>query len=147
MEAILDVFGIDWKLLVVQTVNFLVLLAALGYFLYRPIMKLLDDRKKIVSDGVINAEKAERALAEATKESEAQIGRAAFEANVLVEKAKKEAMAKGSVIVRDAEERGSALVREAEAAAAEEKRRKVQEAEQEIARMVVLGIEKTVRAK
>ena len=45
MEKVLDVFGIDWKLLLINAVNFGLLLATLSYFFYKPMMRMLDLRR------------------------------------------------------------------------------------------------------
>ena len=38
MNELFAAFGIDWKLLLAQGVNFGIVLVALWYFLYRPVM-------------------------------------------------------------------------------------------------------------
>ena len=65
MEQLFEAFGIDWKLLLAQAVNFGVLFVALTYFLYKPVLKTLDERKQKVAKGVTDAEAAEKMLAEA----------------------------------------------------------------------------------
>ena len=62
MSKILDVFGIDWRLLVINAVNFGILLLLLKYFAYKPIMDALEARRRKVSEGVRNADLAERKL-------------------------------------------------------------------------------------
>lgn len=147
MGALADVFGIDWKLLIIQLINFGVLLGALSYFLYRPILSLLDERKKIIEKGVADAEAAAEARASADTERKETIGKAVSEASLIIDSAKKEASKKGAAMVHEASEKGAQMVKDAQAAAEEEKRKKIKEAEQEIAKMIVLGIEKTVREK
>ena len=45
MQQLFAAFGINWKLLLIQGINFSVLLAILSYFLYRPLMKVIDERR------------------------------------------------------------------------------------------------------
>ena len=56
MEA-LESLGIDWKMLVAQVVNFIILLLILRKFLFGPIVKLLDDRRKTIEKGLSDAKK------------------------------------------------------------------------------------------
>lgn len=77
MELIQN-FGIDPKLLGAQIVNFLIILYFLRRFLYAPILKLLENRKKTIADGLIKAEQA-RVLLEKTVEKEKQIRKIAQE--------------------------------------------------------------------
>lgn len=69
---ILEQFGIQPILLAAQIVNFLILLFILRKFLYGPILKVLDERKRKIADSLKNAEEIERRLKEiAEKEAEA----------------------------------------------------------------------------
>ncbi len=63
MEQFATQFGIDWKQMVAQLINFGVVFFVLRAFAYKPILKLLDDRKKKIEDGLSFAEKAKAELA------------------------------------------------------------------------------------
>lgn len=63
MEQFATQFGIDWKLMIAQLINFAVILFVLRAFVYKPILKLLDERKKRIEDGLTFAEKAKSELA------------------------------------------------------------------------------------
>ncbi len=68
MEEIIHAFGIDWRLIVIQIFNFALLVAALWYFLYTPILKILEERESKLKQGVLDAEKAATARSEADTE-------------------------------------------------------------------------------
>jgi F-type H+-transporting ATPase subunit b len=59
---ILQSLGIDWKLLLAQIINFLVILFLLKRFAYKPFLKILRDRKEIIKQGVEKSEKAEKMI-------------------------------------------------------------------------------------
>lgn len=63
MEQFVTQFGIDWKLMIAQLINFAIVFFVLKKFAYRPILKLLDERKKKIEDGLTFAEKAKNELA------------------------------------------------------------------------------------
>lgn len=64
-------FGINYYLLVAQIANFLILLYLLKRFAYKPIFKMLEDRKKIIAEGIKNTEESRIALEKAlAKEKE-----------------------------------------------------------------------------
>ena len=67
---ILNQFGVQPILLAAQVVNFLILLFILKKFLYGPILKVLDSRKKTIEQSLKNAEEIERRLLETTEEKE-----------------------------------------------------------------------------
>ena len=68
MSELFSKLGIDWRLLVAQLANFLILLFVLRRFAYKPLLKLLEERKQRIADGLANAQKAKSNLEEAEKE-------------------------------------------------------------------------------
>ncbi|MHB1086615.1 MAG: F0F1 ATP synthase subunit B [Minisyncoccota bacterium] len=147
MSELFAAFGIDWRLLLIQAVNFGVLLAALTYFLYKPILGIIDERREKVAKGVRTAEEAARKLADAEEESKGLIGSASRDAEQLVASARARADEKGNQIVRDAEEKAQGVMKDAEARAEEAKRLALQESEKEIARAAMLAAEKILKEK
>ncbi len=147
MEQITAVFGIDWKLLIAQAVNFGVVLVALRYFLYKPVLKMLDDRKRVVTEGVHKATEAAAKLEKASLERDEIVGGATRDAEGIISSAKEKAVATGSDMVKAAEAKAAAVLAEAAARAEEEKRRALKESEGEIARAAVLMAEKVLNEK
>ncbi len=65
MDQFVSQLGIDWRLLVSQAVNFLVVLLVLRLFVYKPVLKTLHERRAKIEEGVTKAAEAERRLGEA----------------------------------------------------------------------------------
>lgn len=145
MSELFAAFGINWKLLLVQAFNFGLLLAVLWYFLYEPVLKMIDDRRKKIAEGVRNAEAAARRLAEAKSEGEGIIGEASREAEGIVAVARSRAEEKAGEIVKAAESRASSTLKDAMLRAEEVKRQALKESEREIARAAMLAAEKILR--
>ena len=146
MSALFSAFGIDWHLLVIQLVNFALLLAVLTYFLYRPILKIIDDRRAKIAESVRTAEEASKRLAEAKVEGEEMVGSAAREAETLMTSARSRADERGGEIVKAAEIRADALLQDAAARGEELKRQALIESEREVVRAALLAAEKIMRA-
>jgi F-type H+-transporting ATPase subunit b len=140
-------FGLNWKLLVIQGVNFFALLAVLTYFLYKPLLKIIDERREKVAEGVRIAQEATRTLAEAKVEGETLIGTAARDAEALVASARARADEKGSEILKAAEDRADRVMKEAAERAEEAQRSAMAESSKEIARAAMLAAEKILREK
>ncbi len=62
MQRFIEVFGINWKLLIAQLINFAILVFVLGKFVYKPIMKALDKRRHKIEEGVVFSDKAKKEL-------------------------------------------------------------------------------------
>ena len=46
MQELFSAFGVNWKLLIAQAVNFGIVLVALRYFLYTPVLEMLEKRRQ-----------------------------------------------------------------------------------------------------
>ncbi|MBM3261043.1 ATP synthase F0 subunit B [Candidatus Kaiserbacteria bacterium] len=145
MHQLFSAFGIDWRLLIIQGINFGILVGALTYFLYQPMMKLIDERRAKIAEGVRKAEEADRNLLAAQEEGEQIIGAAARDAEALAAAARARADEKGNEIMKAAEARAEATMREAQARAEEAQRLALQESERQIARTAMLAAEKILR--
>jgi F-type H+-transporting ATPase subunit b len=141
MESILSTFGIDWRLLLVNIVNFALLLGGLWYFMYGPIMRMLEERRQKVTRGVEDAEAATRARQEIEGERSGVLAKAAQEADEALARARAAASARERELVEEAGKRAEAIVAQAEAQAKEEKARAIAESRDEVAKLIVLGMQ------
>lgn len=91
MEQIAKDFGIQPILLAAQVVNFLVLLFILKRFLYKPILKMLEQRKQTIAQSLKDAEEIKQKLAETERDRELALEKAAIEAKKMLEEASKSA--------------------------------------------------------
>lgn len=147
MAELFTTFGVNWKLLLIQAVNFGVLLSALTYFLYKPVLEMLDERKALVAQGVQDAQEAKRRLSQAEDERQTIVGKAAQEAERIVMTARERGMEKEVDIVTHAQERSEALLKEAVERGDLIKREALKESEKQIAKAAVLAAEKILAAK
>jgi F-type H+-transporting ATPase subunit b len=87
--AFFEAFGVDgWKLLF-QVINFLLLLFLLNRFLFKPVLKLLDERESRIKKGLEDAEAAARDRELAQAEREAALDEARKEAQAMIARATK----------------------------------------------------------
>lgn len=147
MGELFAAFGVNWKLLLAQAFNFALLMTALWYFLYRPVLRLIDERREKVAEGVRNAERATQRVSEAEAEKTDIIARASREAEGIVSAAKKRAEEKKAELAREAQEKADALLKDAEARAEEAERQALRKSEKEIAQAAMLAAEKILRNK
>ena len=147
MQELFAAFGVNWQLLLVQALNFGVLLAVLSYLLYKPILKIIDERREKIAEGVRTAEAASKRLEEAKAEGDELVGSASREAEGIVANARTRAEERASEIVKNAETRAEASLKDAAARAEEAKRHMRKESEREIARAAMLAAEKILRSE
>ena len=147
MDSLLDAFGIDWKLLIAQGVNFAFLLLVLWHFLYKPVMKTLDERATRIAKGVEDAQRAEEKLAGADTAATEIVSKADVQAAELLSSARDAAGTERARLVKDAEARAAAIASDAEARAKEASAKMLRDSEKEIARLATLAAAKVLQEK
>ncbi len=110
---IFSTLGIDWRLLVLQIVAFLILVWALGKFVYPWLMKSVDERQAKIEESVKAAEEAEKKAESAQDEIAKMLKEARSEAKDIVTTAKDEAAAMVSDAEVKAKTRAEKIVRDA----------------------------------
>lgn len=139
MEQLIEAFGIDVKLITAQTINFLILLGLLSYFLYKPLLRMLAEREAKIAKGVQDAEAAEKALEEADEEKSAILAAAHQEGESAVNRAKDIAKSEAHDIVSEAERVAAEKIRKGEERGAVLAENARKESEAEVARLAVLA--------
>ena len=88
VESVAKVFGVDvWKLLS-QMISFSIVCAVLYYFAYRPVLTVLEERRRRIEEGLANAAKIKVQLADAQKQVEQMMGQANVNATKMIEEAR-----------------------------------------------------------
>lgn len=105
MQQLLGQLGINGGLLLSQAVNFVLLLIVLRIFVYRPLLKLLHDRRKKIEDGLMKAEEAERRLHDVDEMNKGKIKQTEMEALGILKKTELDALALQERMLVDAKRR------------------------------------------
>lgn len=84
----MDKLGIEPTQLLMQVVNFTIIAVVLTKFLYKPILKILDERKKKIEDGLRYTEQVKAELEKTEKKRKEILAEAREEANSILEEAK-----------------------------------------------------------
>lgn len=147
MAELFSAFGIEWNLLLAQAVNFGIVLGALTFFLYKPVMKILAERQEKIAAGLRDAEAAAKAVAETEGKRAEILGTAEREAEGLLGRAVVEGKDERARIVKSAQDRSDAMLADARAEAAELQRRALAETEKDVTRLAILAAEKILQKK
>ena len=147
MAQLFAAFGIDWRLLIINIINFSLLLLVLWYFLYSPLTTMLATRRQKVADGVRDADEAKHHLKQIEESRANLLAKAGQEADEVVAKARAAGLAKGQEIVSASELSAERLLKDAALSAEELKAQALRESKQEVAKLIVLGVERTLAQK
>ncbi|MDO8558393.1 MAG: F0F1 ATP synthase subunit B [bacterium] len=147
MEELIHKLGIDWKLLLAQAVNFLILLFLLKKFLYKPVIELLAKRKKDIEESVLSGERIARELADIEARKIAEIDGAKSQADMILRETRLLAKEKEQEFLRAAEQKVEKLVKEARQRIREEQARAMDEVAGEVKELVFMVTEKVLRER
>lgn len=141
---VLTEFGINGWLLSAQVVNFLILLFILKRFFYKPLLKVLEERKQKIAQSMKNAEEIEKTLAKTEEDREKRLEKAADEAKKILGEAQRSAVD----IIEEARSKASddiaSMVKKGQASLEIERERLHQEIRAELAEIVGIALEKVI---
>ena len=110
---ILNQFGFEPILFIAQIVNFLILAVIFKKFLYKPILKVLSERKHAIEKGLKDAEIAAKDRESAQAQKEVNITKAGREAEKILEDTKKAADLMREKILSETKNESDKIIAEA----------------------------------
>ncbi len=144
MSELLHALGIDWHILLAQILNFAILLAVLGKFVYKPVMKMLDERREGTMKAIEREEFSQKKLLEAEADKENILAAARVDSQKILDIARQDGEEMKRKLVVSAKEEIAKLQREAEAKHKSERTKLISEVKGEIGTLIVDTIEKTL---
>jgi len=147
MQELLSKLGIDYKLLIAQIVNFLVLLFVLYKFAYGPIVAMLEKRQKKIEQGLADAEAAKKNLEKSEEKQKEILKKARTETKEIVAKAHIQAEKSKSEMAAEAKAQAEKIIADAKVQIEREKRKMLGEIKSEIGGLVVAAAEKIIDEK
>src|SRR6266851_9813505 len=81
-------FGWNWQLFLSQVVSFCIVAFLLRRFAYKPILGVLEERRRRIEEGLLNADKIKKELAEAEKRYAEILGKANADAQKMIDEAR-----------------------------------------------------------
>jgi len=147
MEELVKTFHIDIKLIIAQLINFLIVLAVLYKFAYKPVLKMLNDRSEKIDKSLDDAKKIEEKLAATEAENRSVIAEARKQAAIIIEKAGKLAEEKKIEMVNKAKEEIGQVINQEKEKMQSEKGETLKAIRSEVAELVALSLEKIIDKK
>jgi F-type H+-transporting ATPase subunit b len=142
MDQVVQTFGINAKLIIIQIVNFGVLLFLLHRFLYRPVIRIMNERQAKIEKGMEDAKRAAGELTEASAKREEILAQTKAESKEILDNALTAAGKIKDTIQKEAEEKAKAIVAQALAQSEEEKKKMMADVKEEVLTLAVEITEK-----
>ena len=130
-------FGVYWPNLIAQVVLFAIVYWVLKRYAFRPVIAMLEERRRRIEEGQINAEKIKKQLAEAQAKYEEILAKANAEAQRLIEEVRASGDRLAEQKRQEAITAAEQITLKAQEAMALERERIMAELKQELGRLVV----------
>ena len=137
ITEIFNQFGVTWPKFIAQLVLFGIVYFVLNRFAFGPILKVLEERRKRIEEGQLNAEKIKKQLAEAELRYQEVLRKANDDAQVLLEESRKNNEAFSQREMDRAVKESAAIVDRARHEITSERVRMVDEVKREMVSLVI----------
>ena len=132
-----DMFGWNWKLFLSQVISFCIVAFLLRRFAYRPILAVLEERRRKIEEGQLNAEKIRKELAEAEKRYQEIVAKGNADAQKMIDEARDSAAHLSERKQQEAVTAAEQIMAKAREASAIEHERTMTQLKRELGRLVV----------
>jgi F-type H+-transporting ATPase subunit b len=146
MESFISTFHIDWKIIIAQAINFIIILAVLYLLALKPLKKVMSERQDKIEGGLKDAIKNAEILAQSQKEYEQTVSKARAEAHNIFQEGKKEAEANKADMLRKATLEVDNMIESGKKRLEGMKVEMIEEAKKEIVSLVVKATEKLLES-
>jgi F-type H+-transporting ATPase subunit b len=136
-ERIATVFGVDWPHLIAQIISFCIVCFILERFAYRPILKMLEERRRQIQLGQANAEKIQAELDKTEAQRQEVMRQANVQATRLIEEARAAAVRVQQQETQKAIATAEQIIAKSREAAAQDYARMLAELKREVGQLVV----------
>ena len=130
-------FGFNTSLFISQLISFLIVAFLLHRFAYKPILKVLEQRREEIAKGLANAEEIKKQLAQAEASRQKTLAEANTQANKLIEEARAVAAKVQEQETQRAIATAEQIIAKAREATALDHQRMLQELRKEVGQLVV----------
>jgi len=144
LTQLMQSFGVYWPKFIAQIILFLIVWWVLNRFAFGPIITMLEQRRKLIEEGQLNAEKIKRQLAEAEIRYQEILRKANAEAQGFLDEARKSGEALRTRQEQDAIRSAEDIIAKAKSAIEVERNRMVSEVKSELVGLVVETTSKVV---
>lgn len=131
------VFGVNAWLLFSQMLSFSIVAFLLHHFAYKPILTVLETRRKKIAEGLANAEKIKVQLAESEQRVQEILTRANADAQKMIDEARASAQAVADKRTQQAISEAEQIIAKAREATGIEREKIMTELKREVGRLVI----------
>ena len=137
MQELLNTFGIEWPKFLAQLILFIIVYFVLKKFAFGPIIAMLEERRKRIEEGQLNAQRIKQQMAEAEQRHAEILQKANVEAQRLIDQARESASHVADKKMQEAITSAEQIIAKAREATALEHEQSMERLKRELGHLVV----------
>ncbi len=137
LQEILTMFAVDWPKFLSQVVIFLLVYTVLSKFAFKPVVAMLEQRRRMIEEAHENSLKVKQQLADAEKRYEEILSKANAEAQRMIEEARQSSAHLAEKKQQEAIAQAEQIIQKAREATQAEREKTLAELKHEIGRLVI----------
>jgi F-type H+-transporting ATPase subunit b len=137
VQEIASTFGVDWPHLVAQIISFCIVCVLLHRFAYKPVLKMLEQRRQQIAQGLADTQKIKDELAKTDTQRQQILLQANTQATKLIEEARAAAVRVQEQETQKAIATAEQIIAKSREAAEQEHARMLAELKRDVGRLVV----------
>ena len=137
IQQIASTFGVDWPHLISQIISFSIVCVLLYLFAYKPVLRMLAERRQLISQGLANSEKIKAELAKTEVQRQEVLAQANAQAKELIQETRAAALRLRQQETQKAIAAAEQIMVKAREAAASDHTRMLAQLKREVGRLVV----------
>ena len=147
IDKIFGQFGIATPFLIALIINFCLVAFLLYKFAIKPVLATIDERQRVISDGLQYAEEMKHKLADAERQHAETLKKASQEAQGILQEARDNAQKYLDEQSQEAAHKAEAIIKKAQEATVLERQKMLSDIRKEVAGIVVSTTEKVLSKK
>ena len=147
VQGVAASLGLNTQLFVFQLINFVIVAIILWFLILKPLIKKMEERKKIIDDSLNKAKEVETKLQMSEQVYQEKIDEAKVNANKVLEETYKKSEEMAVEMKENAKEEIEQLVKQAKSKIEAEKNAMIEGVKNNSVELVMLAVEKILREK
>lgn len=144
MGELITKLGLDWRLLLAQIVNFGILVGVLTWAVYKPLLKVMAERRGKIERGLADAAAAQKKLEEFDAFQRVKLAEFKKQADAILAEANRQAEMFQQDATRQATEQAAKIIQQAKVTIAAEKEQMLRELQSQLSELVVTAAGKVL---
>ena len=144
-DSVAATLGLNGQLFAIQLVNFAIVVAILWFLILKPLVRILEERKKIVDESIVNAKKVENEVQETNKRYQERMDEATVKANAIAAKSQSDAEIIAKEVKEEAKKEVDEVIAKSKQIIESDRKKMLEDVKKDVVDMVIASTEQVLK--